>query len=402
MNRRAIFLTARQVLTFILLSYAFVLSPFVDASQRNYLVLFAGVLGAAAIVAFKVRLTQKFFLGLTLLSFMVISALRVDPAGQLLSVALTAVYAAGYFAVIGLLERVQKKREYLQDILFKIIVAFAIVSVLQMVTSLIGLPIPNKIASKGLWSYNSLSMEPSHLGRVVGITMLAYLYLARPSGRPRSLWYFLRRERTAVVAFLVTMLLSGSSLAVLAILVTLLLYRSLLWGSVIVLIASFAWPMAQSISYEPLQRVVALIDNFDTQDLSTFAQVDTSGASRVLPTIIYLQDASPSASEFWIGYGGSGPEMFFSGKIPGQAETTSAGLIPGFFIVYGALLAVFFLWTFVFRYGNQSTAPVIIFWLIFMSTSPYNTQVLWYGLIIIQAVAVVRKETATMRMTGEV
>ena len=393
MRRGQIKLTSGNVLTFIIVAYAVVISLFVDDFMRNYLVIFAGIFGGAAILGFRLPITRQLRLWMVLLVLMAASTLRVDPIGQLASPALTAVYAAGYFAIGGLLERVPDKREYIQGLLLKIIVAFAIVSVLQMATSFVGLPILNKMSTKGLWSYNSLAMEPSQLGRVVGITMLGYLIAVRPTGRPDSLWSVLRRERIVFLAFFVTMILSGSALAMMAVAAVLLLSRSLAWGGFILVIAIFVWPIAQSIDYEPLQRAVSLMSSVDRLDVKTLAAADGSGASRIIPTLIYLQDANPGDPAFWFGYGVSGLEMFVSGRIPGFGDKIAAGFLPGYLIVYGAILAAAFFWIFIFRHTNNSTAPLILFWLFFISSSAFNTQVLWYGLIVIRIIYSLHRET---------
>jgi hypothetical protein len=57
--------------------------------------------------------------------------------------------------------------------------------------------------------------------------------------------------------------------------------------------------------------------------------------------------------------------------------------LPGFGVVYGMIGLGLFLWTFALRFMNRITAPVAAFWLVFFFSSAWNTQVFWYGIILI-------------------
>ena len=377
-------LKSRDFLVFILLSYAMVISIFVDAANRNYLVLLAAMLGGLLFAVFGLTLQRQAFWALVVFSIMAMRTLFQGGAGDLGSVTLTLVYGIGYFAIAGLLDRVQDKRMFVQDMMRWIIYSFAVLSVIQMVTSFAGLPVPNVMATKGLWSYNSLSYEPSQLGRVVGVTMLCYLMLTRlpaASGYPGDAPQTLQK---VLIAFLTTMLLSGSSLAAIAIIFVFLLSRSLLWVIVLVTVVSLFWPMVMFIEYEPLKRASLLFSNLGSLDVSTLAGADHSGALRIIPAVIYFNDLAPAELGFWVGYGNDGLTRFFLGRIPGLGDTVTVGFIPGFMVIYGAISTGLFSWVFVLRQINRTTVPLIGFWAIFMASSAWNTQVFWYGLIVIQ------------------
>lgn len=377
-------LTSRDLLVFILASYAVVVAPFVDAGSRNYLVLFAAVLGGVLFFLLRLALKRQAVGASILFGMMFLLTLLNGGTADLGSFALTCVYALGYFAIASLLDRVRDKRAFVQTMMRRIIYAFAILSLIQMVTSIADLPIPNLLASKGFWSYNSLAYEPSQLGRVVGISMLCYLMLERLPGntnRPRETR---KEQHKALFAFLVTMLLSGSSLASVAILFVYGLSRSLILAIVLGAAGLLFFPMVQLIDYEPLQRAANLLSSLQSLDLHVVLEAEHSGGLRFAPFLVYLRDASLSEFGFWFGYGSDGLADFFQYKIAGLGDTIAAGFIPGFAVVYGVLVTAFFIWVFVLRLANRTTVPLIVFWFIFMSTSAWNTQVLWYGLIVIQ------------------
>ena len=380
MRSQSFVLNSRHFLVFILVSYAVVVSPFVGAGLRNYMVLLAAMIGGTLFMALRFYLKRQVFWALLLFSIMTIQSLFQGGTRQLGSVALTFVYAMGYFAIAGLLDIIEDKRAFLMKVMRGIVFAFAILSVVQLLTSLVGLPIPNQIASKGIWSYNSLANEPSQLGRIVGISMLCYLVLSRLPGEPEPS----RLRLKVLIAFVLTMLLSGSSLAAVAIIMVYVLSRFSLWSVLLVTIIVLMWPMFSLIDFEPLQRAILLANNMATLDIDKVMVADHSGGLRVAPLLIYFNDFTLAEAGFWLGYGTEGLIYFFQGNISGIGEDDIfAGFLPAFAVVYGGLVFVFFIWIFALRQANRATLPLIAFWAIFMTSSAWNTQVFWYGLITI-------------------
>jgi hypothetical protein len=392
MRSQSFVLNSRHFLVFILVSYAVTVSLFVDDRFRNYLVLFAAMTGGILFISGSLPLKRQACWAFLLFSIMTMISLFHGGTGQLGSVALTFLYAVGYFAIASLLHRVEDKRAFLMKVMRGVIFAFAMLSVVQMVTSLAGLPVPNVLASKGLWSYNSLAFEPSQLGRLVGVSMLCYLMLSRLPGEPERP----RARQTLLIAFLTTMLLSGSALAAVAILIVYGLSRSLPWLVLIVMVSVLMWPTFFLIDYEPIQRFVLLTSSLGSLDLDQVLTAEHSGGIRLAPLLIYLRDGSMAEPGFWFGYGSEGLAQFFQGKIPGISDDSiGAGFLPGFAVVYGGLTFAFFVWVFALRQANRTTMPVIAFFAIFMTSSAWNTQVFWYGLVVIQIAWAASRDVAT-------
>ncbi|MDE0952781.1 MAG: hypothetical protein OSA45_16065 [Halioglobus sp.] len=383
-GNRSLVLKSRHVLIFMFTSYAVVFSLFIDAEARNYLVLFSGTVGGLCLIATGLKVQRHIIFALLLISSMAVQALVIGNDRGLLSVGLTAVYACGYFAIAALFARIQDQRAFLQNMAGWLITAFAILSVIQMVASLASLPVPNLILSKGLWSYNSLSMEPSHVGRVIGMTMLTYLVLMREPFRLENIIYIPKKQLKILAAFLTTMLLSGSALAAFAIVMVFALSRSLIWVIIVAVSVFLLWPLLELTNFVQTNRVMLLLPSFLSLDLDAIIATDSSGGSRFVPAVIYLQESMPSEIGFWMGYGRDELARFFLGRIPGFGDTVAAGFVPGFFVVYGVILATLFFGVFVLRFLSQTTAPLIVFWLIFISSSAWNTQIFWYGLILVQ------------------
>ena len=125
MTSRCLLLTAQNALVFILFSYTLVVSAFIGAESRNYLVLFGGLL----LFLFKFSLDRQILWAFSLLLIMTMQSLFVDGIEKLGSVALTCVYALGYFALSHLLQCIQHKKDCVQNMMRKILYTFAILSV---------------------------------------------------------------------------------------------------------------------------------------------------------------------------------------------------------------------------------------------------------------------------------
>lgn len=373
----------QRLFAFIFIAYAIVLSPLVDAGLRNYLVIFAAAVGAFCLASLELPIRREVAWVSALLFYMLVSVLLDGHMQDLWSVALTFLYIVGYLAAGGLFANLPERDALAGKVLKMIIYAFAAVSILQMIASLAGLPVPNLLGSKGLWSYNSLSMEPSQVGRIVGISFLAFLTIARKGSNQVRLSELFTKHRNIFLAFVTAMLLSGSALAFAALIVVLVISRGAWLALVLAVGLVAALPVLLSIDFAPLQRSVLLLTSLSVTDPYVMMKAEGSGASRLLPGLIYLRDASVDELGFWLGYGSDGLTRFFLGRIPGFGDVVPAGFYPGYLVFYGLIGFLLFLWVFLFRLMNMKTLPVISFWIIFFSTSAVNTQVVWYGLLVI-------------------
>lgn len=393
MKLRQIDTTAHILFMFIFTSYAIVLSSFINIEYRNYLVLFAAMAGGSLFIFLRLPLQRQALWAFPLFTIMAIRSLISDGTNDLGSVGLTSIYALGCFAIVSLLTRIKNKRVFVKTIIRRIIYAFALVSTIQMVTYFFGLPIPNLIESKGLFSYNSLSFEPSQLGRIIGISMLCYLILDRIPSISENQQKLYKSKQKVIFAFLLTILLSGSATAIFAIPVVYLLSRSFFLGIFIGIFCIVIWPLLQMIEYDPVRRTVLLLSNFSSLNMNQILNADHSGGLRIAPMLVYLDSASPTEFGFWFGYGSDGLKRFFLGNIPGLGDSLAAGFLPGFIVVHGFMISAFFIYIFVIMKLNRTTVPIFLFWAIFFTNTAWNTQIFWYGLIIIQITWAVSRET---------
>jgi hypothetical protein len=236
-----------------------------------------------------------------------------------------------------------------------------------------------------MWSYNSLAAEPSHLARVLSLTMLTYLTLLRiGQGDRLGPWKLLTRERLVFAAFLTSIALSGSALGLIAATLALLLAFKTRWLLVFAAVGVALWPVILLIDSPILIRVLSLLAALPSMDIETLARADHSASVRLMPAIAYLQRGIADFNEFLFGMGFDAVEPFFRYDWIGVNEGVAPGFFPGFLVAYGLIGTTMFLWIFVLRFLRPITLPFIFLWTVLFVTTGWNTQGFWFGLLIIR------------------
>lgn len=386
MKRIYFTLTRKTILVILLFTYATALSPFIDANFRNYLVIIVTVLFVPMLFLRSSRIDREILLVALPILYSCLVTLLNGTTDDVVTLTYTGLFATGYLIVLSTLQSPFLTAKDIEVFLARLIKLYAIVAVAQLITSMTNLPVPNQLGTKGLWSYNSLATEPSYVGRVISLTLLAYLIIGRMSGRPRSLLAMIKSRKGVFLAFCVAVILSGSSLALLAAVVAVLLSVSTGWFLAISASLVLLWPALFSIDVESVQRLLAFLIALPSADLNELIEADTSGALRIASLLIYIDQLDINNVGFWFGQGISGLAFHFEGRIPGLDNGIMAGFIPGYIVAFGLFGTTLFLWVFVVRFLNESTVPLIILIGVFYSTMGWNTQVFWYGLMIVRVV----------------
>jgi hypothetical protein len=369
----------------ILFVYATSLSPFMDASFRNYLVI------CTSAASFLLLFSKKFRFGFDLLlvpmaiSYCLLPTLIYGTSRDLQSLSYLSLFTMGYLALAAGVRDRKVTPARMEAFLAWLIKLFAIVALVQFASSLIGLPVLNQLATRGLLNHNSLASEPSNVGRIISLMMLTYLLLGRFQNGPQGLLLLVLSRKWVFLAFVVTIGLSGSTLAIMAAPLAVVLTLRLTWISFFAVMLILLWPTLLIIDFEPIQRAAAFLTSAQSLDLNEMAISDNSATIRVAPLLIWVDDLNVGNWTFWFG-GGLGSLNFFLGKIPGMGidDGVAVGFIPGYLMSFGVFGTVLFLWTFLFRFINSWTLPVIVMLMGFYFLVGWNTQVFWFGLMLLR------------------
>jgi len=306
-----------------------------------------------------------------------------DPVELRTTLGYTVLLAASYLAFVGGLRSKYTKTADIRSVLRWIIDMYAAIIIIQVIAQLAGLPMPNELNHKEAWSFNSLATEPSNVGRILSLTLLSYLTLQGDTFKSGSIRQIVIHQRRALIPFTIAMVFSGSALAAMAIPVTIILALS--GARMVAALAAIAvsWPALSLIQASSVQRSVAFLSALPSLNVATIGKADGSGATRVFPSLIYFLNFTGFDSAFWFGSGYIALRQF---RIPGVLQGEMAGIFPGYFIAFGLVGTSLLLLCFMFRFIARETMPVILLFIIFVSPGAWNTQVFWYGLMMIRVV----------------
>lgn len=382
-NRAQVIQMAVLVLLFI---FATAFSLLVGEDQRNFLVIFCSLLSLPLLFFLRLKLGYDLiWIFLVFLPPFFVTLIQ-GSLEDFSTIGYTGLFAFAYLFVVEGLRSGYISRESIAKLLKLIIQLYALFSVLQMAASLAGLPEPNLILSKGLWSYNSLAVEPSHAGRALAITMLVFLIISREPTDTKSFAFLFIKNRTVLIAFLISISLTGSSTALVAAILAIILALSKKWMFVLVSILMLLWPTLYMVDLSSLQRSIDFLSVLPTMDASALIEADQSGAMRILPFIIFLEKADFLDIDVWFGGGLSAIAGYVQGELIGAGDLVAAGFTPGYIIAFGLLATLLFLWVFLLRFVTKSTLPVAMLWIVIFITSPWNSQLFWYGLMLMRVI----------------
>jgi hypothetical protein len=371
----------------VLVVFGTALSPFILSDQRNVLVILVAALALPAIIMLRLPIGGDVGWSTAVTVYLLVAEMINGGVANFSSLGYTGMFVLAYIAFCGTLQAGAVTRDQLMALLRRLIQAYFLVSVIQLVFDKVGLPVPNHILSKEAWSYNTLGVEPSHSARSLAFTLLAYLILARRDGPAPSVAQLWRAEKPTLVAFTISLILTGSSLAVAILPLTIVMALRLRWVAVGCVVLVFAWPYLQTVEIESIRRVIAFLTALPSMDIMSMVQADHSAALRVMPLIIFMQTATLSDPSVWFGGGYDDITHYIQGHLVGVAkDVAAAGFIPGYVMICGIVGAALFCHAYLFRFLNRQTLPLILLWIPILANCAWNSQIFWYSLALLRAV----------------
>lgn len=218
------------------------------------------------------------------------------------SIAFFLTYMMFYTLVYNDCFTLKKARTLLEALLW----AYIIVLLIQQAYSLSGgglLPLINLNDRIHVLKCQSLSLEPSHSGRILGAVFYALLKIWEyQSGKRISIGELWTKHRWLTTGFLYAMLSMQSATAIFVLLLLMLYFFS--WKYVLPIIMLFVLlpNIAEVIGSHELERVLNVMESSTSGDIDEVVEADGSAAYRVAP-IIGMLNADYSDIHLWIGYG---------------------------------------------------------------------------------------------------
>lgn len=293
-----------------------------------------------------------------------------------------------FLAAVRVFIRSSMKIEMLLVLVRRLIFAYAIVLLIQQFCVLFGLPVFNQTWGFGEhnpWKLNSLSAEPSHTARYLGILMYSFLKIQDIlKGRHLSLKRSFKINRKVWLAFLWVMITMMSGTAMIILILVLCRYIKKKNVFLFTLLLIILFPLGMSSEFVPLKRTTVFLDAVTTGDIKEMVKADHSASIRVVPFVLCLQRIRPDKFYGWVGNGTGSTSEWMSKYVPGVPYGWSGGAIANYVLEYGLILGAIFIWfSFTCCYDKKYKIPTLGLWVMCVIMIGVNTQIGWLCILML-------------------
>lgn len=270
--------------------------------------------------------------------------------------------------------------EYFIKILKYLIYAYTIVLIIQQACVLLGLPIFNIHAYDPTtpWKLNSLSSEPSHSARFVGLLMFCYIISKEIfMDKKYSLSSNFKEDKYIWLSFFWTMLTMGSGTSLLFVILVLSIFLRLRTLIVFIMFLIILYGLIDYLDIKAADRTIKLFLATLTLDPETMMEADRSGSSRIVPFIVLIERVDFTTINGWFGHGidyvGNNLYMYFAIPIKGY----SGGGMLALWMEYGFLSFILFLIFSLMTTINRKNLKILFFWFFLIFMYGVNSQFVW-------------------------
>ena len=295
----------------------------------------------------------------------------------------------------GMLRQGKLRLASFLNIMRYLIIAYAVVLLIQQLCVLLGLPIFNlsNYDPSERWKLNSLSPEPSHSARIIGLLMFSYILGSRLLVRASKTHKVSQRQYILLwLCFfwtMITMMSATALVMVIIVLVTNAQGNGIRFYGVSFLLAIFA------IFFMPgdlTERIFKISLATLTLDYETVLNADHSGAMRIAPMLVLLDETELFSVSGIFGNGVDSVSLFMSDYIWGVAEGTPGGGLLALWYEYGLISFLFFvLFTLHTTSALKSPAGFLI-WFLLIFIASVNSQMVWLAIILLHTLSFYRQK----------
>lgn len=373
----------RLILFFIFItlsiSPAFALSP---EDDRNFLLIGSMGLGFIFLIfshPYRPRIDYK----LILLIFLMFGFQLLFHRGSFRpsSIFFTCMFFFYFMLTIRVFFKGKPSAEEFLRIIRLLIYAYFIVLLIQQFCVATGLPVLNgsHITMKEPWKLNSLSAEPSHTSRFVGILMYAYLSIEdKIAGHKLTFFESFKQSKKVWIAFLWVILTTVSGTGMLVVILIMARYFStkILWVGTIMLGTILG--IAAKSEITALARFASFSSAVMTMSPEAMIEADHSASVRVVPMILCISKIDPLSIDGWIGKGMGNVSSWLSHEMPGLPDGFSGGAMAAFALEFGLIISIiYFITSFKLCYDKNYKISSIGLWIICCVLIGINSQIGW-------------------------
>lgn len=370
------------IITSLAVAPAFVLGD----DNRNLLLIGVMVLSPFVIFAFKGFYNQDVWLILLMICLALAPLLYHPETMRWGTVLYSWMFCLTFMAYNRLLHNNVFSAYQFYKLLKFLIIAYFVTLLIQQFCVLTGLPIFN-VSNYSLqepWKLNSLSAEPSHSGRIVGLLFFCFISTKEILlKRSYSLKKDARADKWIWIAFLWTMLTMGSATAFLFIFIVSLKFiqrKNII--TLIALVLIFFIILANN-EVPSIDRAIKIIEATFSLDINKVIAVDHSASFRIVPIMVLITMIEIFSLDGLLGHGIDSVSLFLYQYIPGGADKVSGG---GFLFVwyeYGFLSFIFLLIFSLKATIYKGQLINLVFWFFLVFIYGINNQIIWLCIILL-------------------
>jgi hypothetical protein len=150
----------------------------------------------------------------------------------------------------------------------------------------------------------TIALEPSHAARILSVCLYALLKVSEYKfGRALTLKELYSTYKWPLIACIYTLLFIGSGTGMVGLFIVSLYFLKKQYTIIIATVLIVGFFVSPSVDYEPLNRVLTVIEASATLDTEIVRDADNSASARVAPLISMLTKLDLSDSKIWFGYG---------------------------------------------------------------------------------------------------
>lgn len=267
-----------------------------------------------------------------------------------------------------------------------LIYAYTIVLIIQQFCVLTGLPVFNLGNYDILtpWKLNSLTSEPSHSARFMGILMYSYIvsqeiFLCR--GYNFSL--DARKDKIIWISFFWTMLTMVSATAFIFIFIVFMKFMNRRNIIFLLTSASLVIAIANALEIKAFTRMQKSLIATISLNEEKIIEADHSGAYRIVPIILSAKEVDLSTADGWFGNGIDYMGTIIYKKIPGTPRGYSNGGMMLLAAEYGFLAFILFIIFTIRTTIRRKDIETYLFWFVMVFSLSINMQMLWCAVLLL-------------------
>ena len=274
-------------------------------------------------------------------------------------------------------------------ILRVLIIAYAVVLIIQQICVLFGLPIFNVsgYSISNPWKLNALSSEPSHTSRIVAFLMYCYIIVKElVLKRPYSLKKDAANDKWLWISFFWTMTTIGASTSFLFLPLVLLKFIRLKDLLPLVFLITTIFGISIYFGVTAFERAFNVFIAVLSLNPEIITNADHSASIRIVPILVLIPLLNITTLDGLFGHGIDYVGSILYLMVPGIEKGMPGGGLMQLWLDYGFIIFLVFTFGSIYFTFSKRNKLSIIFWFFLVLMYGVNNQILWLFIIFMYTV----------------